>query len=43
MWDNVQLNSESFRKDEFKSKPAERTYKVREQRLGSKIRLYQDF
>ena len=31
----LQLNSQSFRQDKFKSKPAERT-KVREQRLDSK-------
>ncbi|ABV74563.1 ABC-type multidrug transport system, ATPase and permease components [Rickettsia akari str. Hartford] len=33
--DNLQLNSESFRQDEFKSKSTERTY-VREYRLNSK-------
>ena len=35
---NIQLNSASFRQDEFKGKPAERT-KVREQRLDSKNSL----
>ncbi|GAA5253018.1 DUF1674 domain-containing protein [Candidatus Rickettsia kedanie] len=33
--ENLQLNSESFRQDEFKSKSTERTY-VREYRLNSK-------
>ncbi|MCC8406921.1 MAG: DUF1674 domain-containing protein [Rickettsia endosymbiont of Sceptobius lativentris] len=33
--ENIQLNSQSFRQDEFKSKSAERTY-VREHRLISK-------
>ncbi|WP_052454727.1 MBL fold metallo-hydrolase [Rickettsia hoogstraalii] len=38
----IQLNSESFRQDEFKSKPEERT-EVREQRLGSKNSLVSSF
>ncbi|WCR56717.1 MAG: hypothetical protein PG979_000774 [Rickettsia asembonensis] len=33
--ENIQLNSQSFRQDEFKSKSTERTY-VREYRLNSK-------
>lgn len=38
----IQLDSESFRQDEFKSKPAERTI-VREQRLDSKNSLVSSF
>ncbi|HJD59053.1 MAG TPA: palindromic element RPE3 domain-containing protein [Rickettsia endosymbiont of Ceroptres masudai] len=38
----LQLNSEDFRQDEFKSKPAERT-EVREQRLGSRNSLVSSF
>ncbi|WP_202068766.1 DUF6314 family protein [Rickettsia tillamookensis] len=38
----LQLNSQSFRQDKFKSKPAERT-KVREQRLDSKNLLVSSF
>lgn len=39
---SLQLNSQSFRQDKFKSKPAERT-KVREQRLDSENLLVSSF